>query len=219
MNSSTDPCGAGVLLRAMNLFFCRNWHRLIVSGESLPDGPVILVSNHLCGLDPLLIQASVNRPLRFLMAREYYMKMWYVRRGLDLVGAIPVTPGGANRHAVRKAIEVVRAGNALCLFPEGAANPPIPMHRILPGAALIARESGAPIIPLRISGVLPFDHVHLWRSFYRRSRAQVVIGKPISLPEVSEGRAGLHEDTALIRHAICELASFDRAPDHDASPG
>jgi len=210
MNSPTGQRGTGVLLRAMNRFFCRNWHRLVVSGETVPDGPVILVSNHLCGLDPLLIQASINRPLSFLMSREYYRKMWYARRGFDLVGAIPVNPGGANRHAVREAIHVVRAGNALCLFPEGAANPPIPMHRILPGAALIARESGAPIVPLRVSGVLPFDHVHLWRSFYQRSRAQVVIGKPIQLSDLSAGgREGLDDDTLMIRHAICELAPRD----------
>ncbi|PIW47838.1 MAG: 1-acyl-sn-glycerol-3-phosphate acyltransferase [Zetaproteobacteria bacterium CG12_big_fil_rev_8_21_14_0_65_54_13] len=206
MSFQTNKRGTGHLLRGMNRFFCRNWHRLSVSGEALPEGPVILVSNHLCGLDPLLIQAAVNRPLRFLMSREYYHKMWYARRGFDLAGAIPVNPGGANRHAVREAIAAVRAGHALCLFPEGAANPPIPMHRILPGAALIARESGAPVVPLRVSGVLPFDHVHLWRSFYRRSRAEVVIGKPILLPDACAGRQGLDDDTHMIRHAICELA-------------
>lgn len=176
----------------------------------MPDGPVILVSNHLCGLDPLLIQASVNRPLSFLMAREFYVKMWYARRSFDLMGAIPVNPGGANLHALREAINVVRVGNALCLFPEGAANPPVPMRRILPGAALIARESGAPVVPLRVSGVLAFDHVDLWQAFYRRSRAQVVIGKPIQLlADAGEGRERLDDDTRMIRHAICELARFD----------
>ena len=201
------------MLHSMNRFFCRSWHRLSDQVVTLPDGPLILVGNHICGLDPLLIQAAVNRPLSFLMAREYYQAMWCARWGFDMVGAIPVNPGGANRQALQKAIDVVRSGNAICLFPEGAANPPIPLHRMMPGAALIARETGATMIPFRISGVWPFDHVHLWRSFYRRSRASVVVGNSIALMQGAEGKKGLHDDTQIIRHAIRSLAKFDAQPD------
>ncbi len=202
-----------MLLRGVNRLFCRSWHRLSNHEVVLPDGPLILVGNHICGMDPFLIQAKVNRPLSFLMAREYYQSMWYARWGFDMVGAIPVSPGGANRQALQKAIDVVRNGNALCVFPEGAANPPIPLHRIMPGAALIARETGAPIIPFRVSGVWPFDHIHLWRPFYRRSRASVVVGDEIDLMQSSEGKQGLRDDTQIIRHAIRQLARFDAQVD------
>jgi len=208
MGSQQGNRGANILLRGVNRLFCRSWHRLS-NQVVLPDGPLILVGNHICGLDPLLVQATVNRPLSFLMAREYYQAMWYVRWGFDMVGAIPVNPGGANRQALQKAIDVVRSGNALCVFPEGAANPPIPLHRIMPGAALIARETGAPIIPFRVSGVWPFDHVHLWRPFYRRSRARVVVGDAFELMQSAEGKQGLRNDTQIIRHAIRQLARFD----------
>ncbi len=201
------------MLRSMNRLFCRSWHRLSDQVVTLPDGPLILVGNHISGLDPLLIQAAVNRPLSFLMAREYYQAMWYARWGFDMAGVIPVNPGGANRQALRQAIDVVRSGNALCVFPEGAANPPIPLHRMMPGAALIARETGASMIPFRVSGVWPFDHVHLWRSFYRRSRASVVVGNSIALMQGAEGKKGLHDDTQIIRHAIRSLAKFDAQPD------
>jgi 1-acyl-sn-glycerol-3-phosphate acyltransferase len=171
---------------------------------------LILVGNHICGLDPLLIQAAVNRPLCFMMAREYYEKMGYVRWGFDMVGVIPVNPGGANRYAVSEAIRVVEQGNALCLFPEGGANPPIPLHRILPGAAMIARETGAPIIPFRVSGVWPFDHEHMWPPFYRRSRAMIVVGEEIVLAKAGqEGKKGIQDDTYMIRHAIRTLGKYD----------
>jgi len=205
--------GANILLRGANRLFCRGWHRLSDQEVVLQDGPLILVGNHICGMDPLLIQAAVNRPLSFLMAREYYQAMWYARWGFDMVGAIPVSPGGANRQALQQAVEVVRAGNVLCVFPEGAANPPIPLHRIMPGAALIARETGAPIVPFRVSGVWPFDHVHLWRSFYQRSRASVIVGKTIELRQAGEGKEGLRDDTQIIRHAIRQLTRFDAHAD------
>lgn len=214
MGSSQGGCGPNRFLRAIDRLYCRGWHRLSDQIHPLPDGPVILVSNHICGLDPLLIQASVDRPLSFLMAREYYQAMWYIRWGFDMVGAIPVKPGGANRQALRRAIEVVREGNALCLFPEGAANPPIPLHKLLPGAAMIARETGAPVLPVRVSGVWPFDHIHLWPPFVRRSRARVAIGDPVPLSDQGAGREGLQEDMKQIRHAIHRLARFDAAIPH-----
>jgi 1-acyl-sn-glycerol-3-phosphate acyltransferase len=208
--SKTRVRGPNAFLRFLNRLFCRVWHRLGKTKFRLPDGPIILVGNHICGLDPLLIQAAVNRPLCFLMAREYYRKIWYARRGFDMVGAIPVNPGGANRHAISEAILAVEQGNALCLFPEGGANPPIPLHRILPGAAVIARETGASIIPFRVSGVWPFDHVHMWRPFYRRSRARIVMGEEIILTKAAQaGKKGIREDTQVIRNAIRTLGKYD----------
>ncbi len=215
MVAKNGTVGPNALLRAVDRLFCCGWHRLPRQQARLPDGPLILVGNHICGLDPLLIQAAVNRPLSFMMSREYYQNMWYARWGFDLVGAIAVNPGGANRQALRQALDVVRGGNALCIFPEGAANPPIPLHRILPGAALIARETGAPMVPFRVSGVWPFDHVHLWRSFYRRSRASVVVGEAIDLPPAGAGRGQLQDDSKLIRHAIRKLGKSERRSDKE----
>ncbi|MFQ5581470.1 MAG: lysophospholipid acyltransferase family protein [Mariprofundaceae bacterium] len=196
--------GPNWFLRMLNRLFCRIWHRLPKGEHGLPDGPVILVGNHICGVDPLLVQASVNRPLCFLMAREYYTGMSYLKHFFDAIGVIPVNPGGANRHALEEAIEVVRQGNALCLFPEGEANPVIPLHRILPGAIVIAMESGAPIIPFRVSGVWPFDHVHIWKQFLVRNRARVVFGEPLCLPESVSGkgtvRAGVEAMAKALRH-------------------
>jgi len=201
--------GPGSILRVVNRWICRGWHRLSHQEVILPEGPLILVRNHICGLDPLLIQATVNRPVCFLMSREYYQNMRLLRRGLDRVGVIAVSPGGANLQALREATQAVRDGNVICLFPEGAANPPIPLHRMMPGAALIARETGASVIPFRVSGVWPFDHIHLWRPFYRRSRAHVVVGEAIDLPQSGQGKKGLQDDTQCIRHAIKSLSRFD----------
>lgn len=207
MGGDVNQRGPNAALRWINRLFCRSWHHLPERVFELPEGPVILVGNHLCGLDPLLIQAAVDRPLCFLMAREYYRKIWYARWGFKMVGAIPVTPGGANRYALEEAVAALEQGNAMCIFPEGAANPPIPLHKILPGAVLLARETGATLIPFRVSGVWPFDHIHMWRPFYRRSRARVVVGEPIKLnAAVEAGRKGIRDDSQLIRHAIRALS-------------
>jgi len=194
--------GPNRFLRAIDRAYCRLWQRLEGPVHALPDGPLILVGNHRSGVDPLLVQASVNRPLCFLMAREHYQSMWYLRWLLDACGVIPVNPGGANRHALAEAIEAVRDGNALCLFPEGEANPAVPLKRMLPGAIVIAMETGAPIIPFRVTGAWPYDHVHMWRPFFCRGRGRVRFGEPMRLPEGLADRQDIRRQVQAMREAI-----------------
>jgi len=200
-----DRLGPNALLRWLGRLYCRIWQRLDRGIVQLPPGPLILVGNHRAGVDPLLVQATVNRPLRFLMAREYYDLMWYARWFFDVCGAIPVSPGGANRHSLKKAIAAVSAGQVLCLFPEGEANPDIPLDRILPGAVVIAMETGAPILPFRITGTWPFDHVHLTHSFLRRGRGKVRFGEAFSVPHAVGDKKAVRTATKLMQQALKQL--------------
>lgn len=204
--------GPNRFLRILNRVYCRLWQRLPGRTRlSLPEGPVILVGNHLAGVDPLLIQAAVDRPLCFLMSREYYHGMAGFRWFFDMVGAIPVSPGGANRHALKAVIGAVRAGQAVCLFPEGAAHPPVPLQQILPGAVVLAHETGAPVIPFRITGVWPFDHEHLWTPFLRRGRARIRFGEPVALPAGDGSREQMRQGAEAIRAALRALRFSSRS--------
>ncbi len=200
------PPGPNRFLRWLNRIVCRVWHRLSTESVKLPDGALILIGNHRCGLDPLLVQASVDRPLCFLMDREYYHGMLGMKWFFRAVGAIPVSPGGANRHALREAIEVLRTGGVICIFPEGGANPDIPLKRIFPGAAMLALETDAPLLPFRITGVWPFDHVHIWTGLLKRSRASVRFGDQIELNgSHSYGKSNIRVGTKQVKQALHAL--------------
>lgn len=165
-----------------------------------------MIGNHRCGLDPFLVQASVDRPLFFLMAREYYHGTPGMKWFFKAIGAIPVNPGGANRHALRKAVKVLERGGVLCIFPEGAANPDIPLKRILPGAAMLALETNTPLLPFRVTGVWPFDHVRIWKGFIKRSRAAIRFGDVLLLeatktPMKPDVRAGMKR----VKQALFDL--------------
>lgn len=198
--------GPNSFLRWLNRLFCRHWHRLESENIRLPEGALILIGNHRCGLDPLLVQASVNRPLCFLMAREYYHGILGVKWFFNMVGAIPVSPGGANRHALREAVGVLEEGGVLCIFPEGAANPDVPLKRILPGAAMLALETDTSLLPFRVTGVWPFDHINILKGLLKRSRATIRFGDMMQLestgaPEKSDIRAGVK----LVREMLHRL--------------
>jgi len=194
--------GVRLVLFYLVCFYCRFWQRLPTQVFSLPDGPLILVGNHRAGVDPLIVQAAVDRPVHFLMAREFYRKLWYLRWAFDYVGAIPVNPGGANRHALNEAIEIVKRGRVLCLFPEGEANPAIPLRHVLPGAVVIAMQTGAPLLPFRITGTWPFDHVRLWPAFVRRGRVRIEFGESIHIPSGETGKHAIRHWTRIMQEAL-----------------
>ncbi len=191
----------------LNNCYCRWWQRLSSEAYSLPEGPVILVGNHRSGVDPLLVQAVVDRHLHFLMTREYYNSMWYFRWFFNYVGAIPVKPGGVNRRALEDASQALHRGKVLCIFPEGAANPRIPLKRVLPGAVVLALETGAPILPFRVTGVWPFDRHHMWPPFFRRGRAKISFGKIIHVPEQATDKASIRFWTNEMKKALLALSS------------
>jgi len=199
------PIGPKRWMRAANRLYCRCWQRLPAEQYELPEGPLILVGNHRAGVDPLLVQAAVDRPLNFLMAREYYDMMWYGRWVFDSTGCIPVKPGGINRRALETAMRALKQKHALCIFPEGVANPDIPMQRVLPGAVVLALETGAPILPFRVSGVWPFDHRNMWQPFYRRGRADVRFGELMHLPRQQADKHTIRQWTDKMREYLIAM--------------
>lgn len=141
-------------LDGLNRLFCRWFHGLRTERLRLPvDGAVLIASNHVSGLDPLLLIAAVKRPLRFIIAREEYER-WWLKWLLQAIGCIPIDRARDPRKALYAARRALTAGEVVALFPQGRIRrdhePPMPLRR---GIVLLAQMTGAPIIPVRIRGV------------------------------------------------------------------
>jgi len=141
-------------LDGLNRIFCRRFHGLRHRKFHLPaSGGALVASNHVSGLDPLLLIAASRRPLRFLIAREEYER-WYLKWLFRAVGCIPVERSRNPRAAFHAAREALERGEVVALFPHGRIHldqhAPAPLKR---GVVVMAGLSGAPIIPARIEGV------------------------------------------------------------------
>ncbi len=160
------------LLDGLNRLFCYRYHRLNLVRLRIPkSGPAILTSNHVSGLDPMLLLASVRRPIRFLIAREEYERFglnWLFRA----IKCIPVDRETRPELALRAAMRSLQEGHVVAIFPHGRihtdADGP---YRIKPGALRLAQLTGADILPLRISGIRGTGHVV--RGVLMRSNAQL----------------------------------------------
>lgn len=141
------------VLAGINVWFCQAFHRLPDQPIRLPEsGPFILLSNHISGLDPLLLLAASNRPLRFLIAQEEYDR-WWLKWLLKLMGCIPVRRDRNPRKALSQSLAALERGEVLVVFPQGGIVTDVNDSTLKQGAFLLARLSGAPVTAVRVEGV------------------------------------------------------------------
>jgi len=116
-----------------------------------PAGPVLLVANHASLLDPPLVGGMSRRPLCF-MAKEELFRVpilgWLIRH----LNARPVRRDNADPRALKDALRVLQAGEALLVFPEGTRSADGSVGEAKPGAGLLAVASGAAVVPVYIRG-------------------------------------------------------------------
>jgi 1-acyl-sn-glycerol-3-phosphate acyltransferase len=120
-----------------------------------------VVANHVSGLDPFLLIAASQRPLRFLIAREQYERFglkWLFR----MAGCIPVDRSGRPEKAFRAAQRALEQGEVIALFPHGTIHlDSDPYRPIKKGFAKLALLADVPVFPVRIDGVRAQGHVIL----------------------------------------------------------
>jgi 1-acyl-sn-glycerol-3-phosphate acyltransferase len=131
------------------ILFSVEYHGL----ENVPgDGPVILAGNHPSYLDPVLIILPINRIIRF-MAWDALFRVPLLGPLIKAMGAFPVDiRRGKGEAAYREALRALTSGQALGIFPEGKRSERGPMDELRAGAARLAIEAGAPIVPITIGG-------------------------------------------------------------------
>jgi glycerol-3-phosphate dehydrogenase (NAD(P)+) len=119
--------------------------------EHIPDGGVILASNHRSFLDPFVIGCCVRRPVYFVAKRELFRNPlvgWF----LNCMGAFPVRRGQSDEEPVATSLELLAAGEAVVVFPEGTRIPSGSLGRPKRGVGRLALQSGAPVVPVAVTG-------------------------------------------------------------------
>jgi 1-acyl-sn-glycerol-3-phosphate acyltransferase len=205
----------------LNALYCAFWHRLEVRGRPpIPEtGPAILICNHTCCIDHVILQAATRRLLGFMIARELY-EYWLFRPFVARAGCIPVNRDGRDLSATRAALRALEAGRVLPVFPEGKITPA--SGRALgegkPGVAFIALRAGVPVIPAYIWGTPETNKVA--RSFLTPSHAHVTFGPPVGLSDLTASGHAAHADigevTGRLMGAIRALRDEIQGPPRSA---
>jgi 1-acyl-sn-glycerol-3-phosphate acyltransferase len=148
------PEWALTLLRgAAYVLFRLLWRVRYRGTEHVPRaGALVIAANHQTYIDPFWLSVPVKRPLRYL-AWDVSFGWPVVGRVMRWLGAWPLQVEKGDPRAIRRSLQWLRSGGALVIFPEGGrAEAEGALQEFKPGAARIALEAGAPLLPVTISG-------------------------------------------------------------------
>ena len=185
-----------VLMRAL-------WRVQVVGAERVPrDEALVLVSNHLGFIDGPLVFGVGPRPAHFMVKREMFAgPLGCVLRGM---AQIPVDRSTGDRTALGSALQVLRRGGAVGVFPEGTRGRG-DVASVQQGATWLALQSGARVVPVACLGTRPQGRgtAALPRL---RSRVVVVFGQPFRLetPAGVPGRDRLRTATEQLRSRLAD---------------
>src|SRR6202049_3708216 len=147
----------------MNPYYCFGYHlsrwlakiffrfRILHRERMIQSGPVIIVSNHQSYLDPPLVGNASDRAIYFL-ARHSLLNVPLLGWFLPKLNVIPVDQEGVDRSALKAVIKVLKRGEGVLVFPEGARTLDGQLQPAQPGLGLIIASTLAPVVPVRIFG-------------------------------------------------------------------
>lgn len=146
-------------------------------------GPLILVTNHISSLEvPLLFVHLQPRKIIGLAKIETWNSK-FMGWLFDLWDSIPVRRGEADLEAIRRCLDVLKAGDILAVAPEGTRSYNGRLLRAQPGVVLIALHSGAPILPMAHWGGEDFG-ANLKK--LKRTVFKIRVGRPFYLDAMTE---------------------------------
>ncbi|MDH4137797.1 MAG: 1-acyl-sn-glycerol-3-phosphate acyltransferase [Anaerolineae bacterium] len=145
----------------------------------VPDqGPLLVVTNHVNILEiPIIYIHLQPRPVTGFVSADRWDSRWS-RWLLDVCGAIPLRRGEADMAALRRGLEMLKAGHIVIIAPEGTRSGHGRLQKAHPGVVLLALHSGAPVLPVVYYGSERYRD-NLRR--LRRTDFHIAVGKPFYL--------------------------------------
>lgn len=187
----------------------------VVGEENIPaSGPVILACNHTSATETYMMPAMIRRQVTYPAKAELFRGRKGIRGipsrvvawAVKAVGQVPLDRSGGRTslEGLGPVLEVVRNGGVAGIFPEGTRSPDGRLYRGKTGVARLALASGAPVVPVaitgaeetgRLFGVVPLAH-----------RPTIMFGRPLDFSRY----AGCQDDRALVRWVTDEIMNAIR---------
>ncbi len=174
--------------------------------ENVPrQGPLVVCANHFATLDPPMVPAFLPRADTWNMAKSEYFRKPLMRWIFTRYHAFPVVRHSADRAALRRAFDLLKAGEVLIIYPEGTRVESGELATPEPGAGFIAQKAGCPVLPVALTGTR--ECLPKGSRWPRRVPVTLRFGEPFLLPQRRpNGERISHEEASdAIMLAIAEL--------------
>lgn len=178
--------GVRLFVRTASRVLWRIRYRGLDNVRNLPDGALLIVSNHQTYMDPFWICSPLKRKFRF-MAWDKAFDWPGIGHVIKFLGSFPVnTATGRTKTALRESLAALRDGATLMVFPEGVREfSDGKMLEFKTGAARIAVAAGVPVLPVTVRGanrIWPQDY-----KFPRFRQVEVVFHPVMQIEKPADG--------------------------------
>lgn len=193
------------LMRAMTRTYLIGLFKVIGIENAPRHGPVIICPNHSANLDPPMVPAFMPRGDTWSMAKSEYFKGGFITWVFRQYHSFPVVRHTADRAALNRAFDILKAGEALIIYPEGTRVESGVLARPEPGAGFIAQRAACPVVPVGLTGTR--ECLPKGARWPRRVPVSITFGKPFYvLKKRPDGTKITREEAAdAIMLAIAEL--------------
>lgn len=178
----------------------------VVGADNVPrKGPIIVCPNHSATLDPPLVPAYTPRADTWSMAKSEYFRKPLLRWLFKSYHAFPVVRHTADRAAIKRSFDLLKAGEVLIMYPEGTRVESGVLGAPEPGAGFLAQKAGCPVVPVGLTGTR--ECLPKGAKWPRRTQVTITFGKPfVVATRRPDGTRVSHEDASdAIMAAIAEL--------------
>lgn len=179
------------------------WLRYRARGvEKIPaSGGGLILANHQSFLDPFLVGLPLSRPVSYL-ARDSLFRVPVVGWILRKTYVIPINREAATTTSIKAAVERMRHGFLVGIFPEGTRSGDGTVGPFKPGFVALVRRGKVPVYPVGVAGA--HEAMPRGRFLLRPRRVTVVFGDPLTPDEIARYSARGHEDAlvALARNRV-----------------
>jgi 1-acyl-sn-glycerol-3-phosphate acyltransferase len=183
-------------VRGASHLFLRSLGKVTIRGEeNMPtSGGFMVASNHRAHVDPPYITMLSARQMYYMGKEElFHGIVGFFVRGLEV---FPVRRGEADRAAIRTAVDHIKNGHIVGIFPEGTRSSDRTLRQAEKGFGLIAKMTDCPIVPVAIEGterVLPKGSV-----FIHRGDVTMTVGKPFTASEILAKHPGVKKEALFL---------------------
>ena len=183
------------------------YHFHVSGAENVPaEGGFLLAANHCSYLDPPVVACAVTNRVVHFMGRDTLMSNPVARWYFPRIGMIALDRTRGDLGALRTAVNLLKAGKGVCLFPEGTRSPDGELHEAKGGIGFLMARGGAPVVPMHISGT--FEAMPKGTSKLRPAHISVRIGPPIAAAELTGCMTAKNDFESVGRLVMSRIADL-----------
>ncbi|WNG51177.1 1-acyl-sn-glycerol-3-phosphate acyltransferase [Archangium minus] len=177
----------------------------VIGRENIPDEPCLFICNHLSNADGFTLDRALRPRKVYFLAGIKLQTTVMTRLGTEAVDTIFIRPNSADIEPLKRAVETLKAGHSVLIFPEGGRSRTGALTQAKKGASLIARRAGVPVVPVALTGTekfMPIDDRDMGREQVRRAHLTVRFGPPFRMNELEAETIGAEDPRQALTDAM-----------------